>query len=220
LTVNLIYFIGQHLFMKKLPFDTTDIDAGDVQALEYSYKALRSKFKVGLTEDSTFDIKKFDVFNNYKDISVGGSLLINHPESGCYLTFVKVHTQIPNGRGPVLDYYKYQVWASATLRSDFGRMAIRRETVVDKILSLVHPAEMYFKDDPAFSKKFIVIADDKEKAVKATTKAFRNALMDIKADDFVIEIVNSTLIIGNIGPVDPKQTVYFAEIASKLSRVK
>ncbi len=206
--------------MEKLPFDTTDIDAGELQALEHSYKALRSKFKVGLTQDSTFDIKKFDVFNNYKDVIVGGSLLIDHPESGCYLTFVKVHTQIQNGRGPARDHYKYQVWASATLRSDFGRMSIGRETVVDKILSLAYPTEMYFKDDPAFSKKFNVVADDKEKAVKAMTKAFRNALMEINADDFVIEIVNSTLIIGNIGPVDPKQTVYFAEIASKLSRVK
>ena len=90
--------------MEKLPFDTTDIDADDIQALEDSYKALRSKFKVGLTEDDTFDLKKFDAFSNYKDITVGGSLLINHPESGCYLTFVKVRTQISNGRGLPINY--------------------------------------------------------------------------------------------------------------------
>jgi hypothetical protein len=206
--------------MEKLPFDTTDIDAGDVQALEDSYKALKAKFKVGLTEDNTFDLKKFDIFSNYKDISVGGSLLINHPESGCYLTFVKVRTQIQNARGPAMDYYKYQVWASATLRSDFGRVIIRRETVVDKILNLLHPTEMHFKDDPAFSRKFNVVAYDKEKAASAMTKAFRNAIMEIKADDFVIEIVNSTLVVGNILPIDPKQTVYLADFAGKLSRVK
>jgi hypothetical protein len=206
--------------MDKLPFDTTDIDAGDVQALEDSYNILRSKFKVGLTEDHTFDIKKFDVFSNYKEISIGGSLLINHPESGCYLTFIKVHTNIPNGRGPALNYFKYQVWASATLRSDFGRMIIRRETVVDKVLNFVHPTEMHFKDDPTFSKKFYVVAQDKQKATGAMTKAFRNALMEIKTDDFVIEIVNSTLVIGNIKPIEPKQIVYFAGIASKLSRTK
>jgi len=206
--------------MEKLPFDTTDIDAGDVQALEDSYKALKAKFKVGLAEDQTFDIKKFDIFSNYPKITVGGSLLINHPESGCYLTFFKIRTDIPNGRGPAIDYYKYQVWASATLRSDFGRMIIRKETVVDKILNLLHPTELHFKDDPAFSKKFNVVASDKEKAASSMTKAFRNVLMEIKTGDFVIEIVNSTLVIGNIQPVDAKQTVYFAEIASKLSRVK
>lgn len=206
--------------MEKLPFDTADIDADDVQALEDTYKALRSKFKVGLTEDQTFDLKKFDIFSNYQDISIGGSLLINHPESGCYLTFIKIRTHIANGRGPAINYYKYQVWASATLRSDFGRMMIRRETIIDKILNVLHPTEMHFKDDPAFSKKLCVVADDKAKAAPAMTKAFRNALMEIRTDDFVIEIVNSTLVIGNIQPVDPKQTVYFAEVASKLSRVK
>jgi hypothetical protein len=206
--------------MDILPFDLTDIDADEVTALEKTYKALRSKFKVGIAEDPTFDISQFDVFSNYKDISIGGSLLINHPESGCYLTFVKVRTQIKNGRGPAIDHYKYQVWASATLRNDFGRMVIRRETIVDKILDLVHPTEMHFKDDPSFSKKLCVVANDKVKAARALTKAFRNVLVEIKADDFAIEIIKSTLVIGNVQPVDPKQTVYFAEVASKLSRAK
>lgn len=206
--------------MEKLPFDTTDIDAEDMQALEDSYKALRSKFQVGLAEDDTFDLKKFNIFSNYGDIRIGGSLLINHPESGCYLSFIKVLTQIQNGRGPALNYFKYQVWASATLRNDFGRLTIRRETVIDKILNLLHPTEMHFKDDPVFSKKFNVTTEDKDKAARSMTKAFRNALMEIRMDDFVIEIVNSTLVIGNIQGVDPRQTVYVAEVASKLSRVK
>ena len=213
--------------MEKLPFDITNIGADDVQALEDSYKALRSKFRVGIVDDYAFDLTKFDVFSNYNDISVGGNLLINHPESGCYLLFVKVLTNLSNAHAQSFFYYKYQVWALATLRSDFGRMIIRRETMADKILNLVHPTEMHFKDDLAFNRKFNVVADDREKAASAMTKAFRNALMNIKTDDFVIEIVNSTLVIGNIQyelgnvqPIDPKQTIYLAEIANKLSTVK
>ena len=206
--------------MDKLPFDTTNIDADDAQALEATYEALKAKFKIAITEDDIIDIKKFDVFGNYNDISVGGTLLINHPESGCYLTFVKVKTQVPNGRGPAMNYYKYQVWASAILRNDFGRMVIRRETVADKILNLVHPTEIQFKDDPSFNKRFNAVANDKVKASRAMTKAFRNILMEIKENDLVIEIVNSTLVIGNMQPVDPRQTIYLAEVASKLSRVK
>lgn len=206
--------------MDKLPFDLTDIDADDVEALENAYIALRKKFKVSITEDPTFDLNNFEVFNNYKNISIGGSLLINHPEKGCYLTFVKVPTHIQNGRGPSIDYYKYQVWASATLRGDFGRMVIRRETMTDRVLNVIHPTELHFNDHTVFNKKFNVIAEDKIKAVPAMTRAFRNALMEIKTDDFVIEIVNSTLVIGNVLPIDPKQVVYFAEVATKLSTVK
>jgi hypothetical protein len=99
-------------------------------------------------------------------------------------------------------------------------MVIRRETMVDKLLNLIHPTEMHFKDDPSFSRKINAIADDKAKASRAMTKAFRNILTEIKANDFLIEIVNSTLVIGNIEPIDPGQTIYLAEVASKLSRVK
>ncbi len=206
--------------MEKLPFDLTGIDAEDVGALEASYQALRSRFKVAIAEDKTFNTRQFDAFNGYRNLSVGGSLLIGHPESGCYLTFVKVLTRIPGGRGEWLKYYKYQVWACVTLRNNFGRMLIRRETVVDKILDLVHPTEMHFKDDPVFSRKFCVIADDRGKASNAMTKAFRNILMETRADDFAIEIVGSALVIGNTHAIDPKGIVYLAEIAGKLSRVK
>jgi hypothetical protein len=206
--------------MENLPFDTTDVNAADISALEASYNAIKKDFKVGLTNDDIIRLKDFDVFTNYPDITIGGTLLINHPESGCYLTFVKLKTTIENGRGPVISYYKYQIWAVATLRSDFGRVIIRRETLVDKILNMVQRLQLQFKDDPAFSKQFYVVANDIEKATSAITAPFRQAIRDIKMDDFIIEIVGSTLIIGNVQLVNPQQTVYLADFASKLSAIK
>jgi hypothetical protein len=206
--------------MENLPFDTTGVDAADISALKASYAAIKKSFKVGLTNDDIIRLKDFDVFRNCTDISIGGTLLINHPESGCYLAFVKLKTTIENGRGPDISYYKYQIWAIATLRSDFGRVIIRRETFVDKILNIVHPVQLQFKDDPAFSKQFYVVANDTEKANAAITMPFRQALRGIKLDDFIIEIVGSTLIIGNVQLVNPEQTVYLADFAGKLSTIK
>ena len=206
--------------MENLPFDLTNIDADEVHALEDTFKLLKAKFRVSVSEDTTFDIRQFDLFNNQTDISIGGTLLINHPESGCYLHFLKILTKVLNGRGPAISYYKYQVWASATLRNNFGKLVIRRETVVDKIINLVHPTELHFKDDPIFSKKINVVADDKDKAARSMTKAFRNVLLEISRADWHIEIINSSLIIGSIQPIDSKQTVLLAEVAGKLSRVK
>jgi hypothetical protein len=206
--------------MQDLPFDITNIDADEVKALDATYLLLRAKFKVSISEDHTFNTGNFDVFSSIEPFNIGGTLLINHPESGCYLHFLKVPLQIDNGRGPAINYYKYQVWASATLRNDFGKMAIRRETIVDKVLDLVHPTELHFKDDPAFSKKFNVVAGDKQKAARSMTKAFRNVVADIGKSDWEIEIVNSSMVIGSTQPVDPKLTVYLAEAAAKFSRVK
>ncbi len=79
---------------------------------------------------------------------------------------------------------------------------------------------MHFKDDPSFNKQFNAVADDKMKASRAMTKAFRNIFMEIKVNDLIIEIVNSTLVIGGIQPIHARQTIYLAEVASKVSRVK
>jgi len=208
--------------MEKLPFDTTNLDADDMQALEVSYKAIKENFKVSLTHDDVINLKGFDVFNNYPNATIGGTLLINHPESGCYLTYVKIKTAIKTGQGPGagISYYKCQLWASATLRNDFGRVIIRKETLVDKILNLVHPVELHFKDDPTFSSRFYVVANDQEKATRAMTGNFRAAVMNIQLSDFIIEIVNSTLIIGSDQLITPEQAVYLADFASKLSIVK
>ena len=95
-----------------------------------------------------------------------------------------------------------------------------REKIADKIINPGHPTEVYFKDDPAFSKKFNVIAANKSQAQRSMTKAFRNVIIETGKTNWEIEIVNSSMVIGGVHPLDPKQTAYLAEIAGKFSRVK
>lgn len=203
------------LSMQELPFDINNIDADEVQALEATYQLLKEIFKVSISQDKTFDIRDFDVFSHVDPDNIGGTLLINHPESGCYLIFLKLNDP-QTGK----DQYKYQVWAAVTLRNDFGRLTVTQEKVADKMENPAHPAEIYFKDDPAFSKKFNVVAVNKSQAQRSMTKAFRNVITDTAKTNWEIEIVNSSLVIGGVCPVDPKQTAYLAEIAGKFSRVK
>ena len=201
--------------MQDLPFDITHVNDQEIKALENVYAALKTKFKVAISKDRTFGLKCFDIFNTQTGISVGGTLLINHPESGCYLIFVKA----PTG-GLDWDGFTYQVWASATLRNDFGKMVIRRETLVDKMPNETGKTGMYFKDDPSFSKKFNVIAGNMQKASRAMTKAFRNVVAETAKIDWEIEIAGSSLVIGCTNTIDPRQVIYLAEIAAKFSKVK
>jgi hypothetical protein len=201
--------------MQELPFDISNINADEVLALQATYLLLKAKFKVSINEDQTFDFRDFDVFSSVDPENIGGTLLINHPESGCYLIFLKMPDNESDKNG-----YKYQVWASATLRNNFGRLGVTLETAADKMANPEHPSEIYFKDDPAFSKKFRVTAADRQKASRSMTKAFRNVITEISKTNWEIEIVNSSLVVGGVQPIDPKQTVYLAEIASKFSRVK
>jgi len=206
--------------LENLPFDTIDTDADDIRALENIYTSLKEKFAVGLPFEVNIQLQQFDVFSNCPGASIGGSLLINHPEMGCYLLFVKVPTHIQNGRGPSINYYKYQLWAYSTLRSDFGRVIIKRETFIERLLNAIHPVELKFKNDAEFNKNFNVVANDQYKALNAMTPDFRNVIKEIKLENFVIEITNNELIIGSTELISADQSVELSLIASKLSTIK
>ena len=93
---------------------------------------------------------------------------------------------------------------------------IRPETLTDKILELIHPIELDFKEDKAFSDTFYVLIDDHQKAVTGINRNFRNAVMDIREDDFLIEIVNHTLVIGNKQSISPEKAIYMADFVSRI----
>jgi hypothetical protein len=82
---------------------------------------------------------------------------------------------------------------------------------------LVHPVELDFKEDMPFSDTFYVLVNDHQKAVAAIDRNFRNAVMDIREDDFIIEIVNHTLIIGNRKPVSADKAIHLAEFVARVA---
>jgi len=203
--------------MKNLPFDTINLAADDVQALEDSYNALKAKFNISLPDSHTH-LNKFELFNNEPEATVSGTFLIDYPAMACYLNFVKIHYNYSVGRSRVSNY-KCQAWAFVTLKRDFGRILIRRETFTDKMLEIVHHTELKFKDDKQFSDKFYVITNDEAKATAAMTPDFRTAVMNIRDTDFVIETIGDTLVIRNNQPINPQDIVYLAEFASKIAAI-
>jgi len=203
--------------MRNLPFDTINLGADDVQALEDSYNALKAKFNIGLADSHTH-LNKFELFNNEPDASVSGTFLINSPAVNCYLNFVKIHYNYSVGRSQV-NNYKCQAWAFVTLKRDFGRILIRRETFTDKMLEIVHHTELKFKDDKQFSDKFYVVTNDEVKAAAAMTPDFRTAIMSVKDTDFVIETIGDTLVIRNNQPINSQDIVYLAEFAGKIAAI-
>ncbi|WP_183575901.1 hypothetical protein HDF18_18550 [Mucilaginibacter sp. X5P1] len=206
--------------LHNFPFDTCSLRADTVQALEDTYAALRAKFNISVPNDINLHINKFETININPDISVGGVLQINNTANECYLAFVKIHNYYHSVRsGEDQDFYQYKVWAFITLKNDFGRILIRRETFTDRVVNLIHPVELKFPDDKAFSNKFYVVTNDEQKALLAMNWNFRNAMMDMD-DDIEMEALDHTLIISNNKNIDAEQTVQLAELASKIAGLK
>jgi hypothetical protein len=115
------------------------------------------------------------------------------------------------------DIYQYQTWAVAFLKCDFGRVLIRRETLADKIIELVHPIELDFPEDKPFSDTFYVLVNDRDKASRAINRNLRNAVMDIREDNFIIEIFEHTLLIGRTDLISAEKAIYLAQSVARIA---
>ena len=201
------------------PFDTTALSGDTIDTFDETYKLLKSKFQVELTGNIDFHLENFEVFRECDHVNLRGSFVIKNARTSCYVLFIETHTIRKGGSGRVsrlVDHYEYQVWALAYLKKDFGRVLIRPETLADKIIELVHPVELDFDDDKAFSDTFYVLANDRWKADIAMDRNFRNVVMDMRHEDVVIEVIDHTAIIGHRDLVSPERSAQLAEFVVRL----
>lgn len=197
------------------PFDTIGLSSTTVDLFQDTYTTLQQKFDIQPTGNIDFHLEDFELFRNYVAINLRGSFVIKDSRTDCYILFVELGVADATTR-PGHHHKEYQTWALAYLKHDFGRVLIRKETLADKIIELVHPVEIDFPDDKAFSDTFYVVANDFNKAFANIGRDFRNAVMDVRHDDFLIEIADHTLIIGDKKPIFPGRAVHLADFVTRL----
>jgi hypothetical protein len=195
------------------PSNTTNAESFDT-----IYQTLRDKFNLQQTGHIDFNLQQFEVFKHCHAIDVHNSYVIKNDGNSSYILFVQIHCKAENKAG-ITDHYDHQTWALAYLKHNFGRVLIRPETLRDKIVELIHPLEIDFAADKAFSDLFYVVANDHEKAVKGIDRNLRNAIMDVREDDFIIEIVDHTLIIGSKKDMSPERAIHLAEFVSRVAEM-
>jgi len=201
--------------MQNYPFDATGLTDVTINRFNETYKALREEFEIVPTGHIDFDLQQFKAFRNCHDVNVRGSYVIKRDCGDSYILFVEVHFKI--GDRHISHHQEHQVWGLTYLKNNFGGVMIRRETLTDKILELIHPHELDFDEDKPFSDTFYVLVDDFKKANSCMTRGFRNAVMDIRDNDFMIEIVDHTLIIGNYDPIIPEKSLHIAEFVERIA---
>ena len=203
--------------MPDFPFDTVGLTSEEIERLQQTYKALKNKYDIQLTGNINFHLEQFEVFKYCFDVNLRDSYVIKQDNNSSYVLFLETHSKAPNSKARVTDHCDCQTWALAYLKHNFGRVLIRPETLRDKIVELIHPLEIDFKEDKAFSNTFYVVANDHDKAINGINRNFRNAVMDVREDDFVIEIVDHTLIIGSKKTITPDRAVHLAEFVARVA---
>jgi hypothetical protein len=207
--------------MTNFLFDTTSLTSTEVEAFEATTKALKERFRIEVPGFIDFQLEQFEVLNHHKAVNVRDTFAIKNPCGNSYLLFVDMDTEHATDTKAHKTYYtEYQPWALAYLKRDFGRVVIRTETIIDKIREIIFPIELDFKEDKPYSNRYYVLTDDKYKAEQAITQQFRDAMMAIKETDFVVEIYEHTLIIGNRKPITPQHSLYLADFVARLAELK
>ncbi len=202
--------------MENYPFDTVGLNSETIDRFHNTYKALKEKFNIQLTGHIDFQLEQFEVFKNCLDVKVKGSYVIKHDRSDSYILFIEVHYKLGDVKHAT-NHQEYQVWGLTYVKQNFGRVLIRRETLTDKILELMHPLELDFKEDKAFSDTFYVVVNDHVKAGLSMDRNFRNAVMDIRDNNFMIEVVDHTLIIGNYDPIVAEKSIHLGEFVARVA---
>ncbi len=202
--------------MDNYAFDTVSLSSETIDLFQDTYTTLQQKFDIQPTGDIDFHLSDLEVFRE-GDIRLLGSFVIKDARTDCYVLFIErtFRGYASKGGGEYFSHH-YETWSLAYLKHDFGRVLIRKETLADKIIELVHPVEIDFADDKAFSDTFYVLANDFNKAFANINRDFRNAVMDVRHDDFLIEISDHTLIIGDRKPVFPGRASHMAEFVARL----
>lgn len=202
--------------MDNYPFDTVSLSGDVIDNYSDTHHNLKKRFDLQFTGNIDFQLQQFELFGDCCDLNVRGSYVLKQENNNdSYILFVDA-TSRAHHRGGLVDVHAYQTWALAYLKNNFGRVLIRRETLADKIIELVHPIELDFPEDKAFSDSFYVLVNDRDKAARAIDRNFRNAVMDTRHDGFIIEIVDHTLIIGSRDITSPEKAVYLAEFVSRI----
>ncbi len=204
--------------MDTLPFDNSGLTPSTISNYQDIYTAVNEQFPLCATGHINFYLEDFESFKNCIEINVRASYVIKHERSDSYLLFTETrHKPVDEKETDSEDYYLYHTLALAYLRKYFGHVVIRRETLRDKLIELIHPIELDFAEDKPFSNTFYTIVSDVHKAQSSIDRNFRNAVMDVRDDDFLIEIVNHTLIIGSHHPMSPDKAVHLAAFVNRLA---
>ena len=205
--------------MNTFLFDTTGLNGVHIDAFDATCREIKNKFRVEIPGEIDFQLEQFEAFRHYHNINIRDVFALKKLCGDSYMLFLEMDVKHGNHKVPVTHHY-YQPWALTYLKQDFGRVLIRHETLVDKVLEVIHPIELDFREDRTFSRRFYVLTDDRHKAENAMTQEFRDAVMAIEDNDIVIEIIEHTLIIGNRKPIAPEHACYLAEFVSKVSAIK
>lgn len=204
--------------MTQIPFTEYDMSEHDFEKVVDIYNHLKTSCAVEPDYEFEFNFKKFHAFQLNEINSWGPVIKFVNNKKPFYLTFPEVTYNIPRGRYSASGSHEFQIWGVLELPKKYGHTLIKRENLLDKIYELINPIELDFEDDKHFSRNYYVVTNDRIKAELMLTTSFRKIIQEIEDKDFIVEILDNWLIVGNKKTIDLNTALNFASFLSSISK--
>ena len=209
--------ICQSILMNNIPFTEYDMSNTDFDSVIEIYNKLKRSYPTEPDYEFQFDFKDFHSFYFNKINDFGPVIKLSDNSRKFYLTFPEVIYNIPKGRYSPASSVEFQTWGVLPLKRMYGHIFIKKETLLDKIHELINPIELDFEDDKQFSRDYYVVTTDEIKAVQLLNPSFKKAIKEINEKDFIIEVLNNNLIIGNKKVIDLTTALEFVSFMNSIA---
>ena len=147
---------------KSLEDTIQDLNKGIAQ-LNIGAQKVNSNVKLAKT------LSGFSLLTEYDKITLLGALRLyenQHSSHLVLLTFNYRETTMRRNTPMEIKHVNCELVGLTTIYKDIGHVLIRPETIGDKLIELVNPVEIDFKEDKEFSAKYYVVSDDEKEPGK------------------------------------------------------
>lgn len=179
---------------------------------------LKSNYSVEEAEGPIAKMDAFHLLSNFASAREYRTFRVMRQSATTYVSFIQLQSEYSTKSGPAIRTYM-QAYVFVPLSRSYGHLVIKKETLRDKLNELVQPLELDFKDDKEFSRRFYVLAKDKDKALYLLTPNLREELKKIHPDVY-IEVINEVMMIAREQGAADELLSELIDLGHKISAIK
>lgn len=191
---------ARNIFEQKDKFQRTTL-AEDKQIIANCLEVLSAEYsldKIPKHQEERIqnDLSRFDTLKEYQQVFIHDGIELKKDQNKSLLVTLSINSivEVKHQHHIVRENLtEFEFVGLVTLKKDYGRVYIRPETMADKFIELIKPAEVDFDIDKAFSRNYFVLTNDERKLRQQVTADFLSAINKHKGLE--IEIDRNTLMV-------------------------
>jgi len=179
-------------------------DNSQLKLFETTLQKVQGQFDIK-RKDTNVGLKllsKFDEFKKYQSIFIHKVTELKGQDGAFMILLVEKHlTIIEHRRGAMIEKEidELEPILIFTIPQDIGKVYIRKETIIDKVLDIFTKVDIDFIEYPNFSKNYLVIGEYPDQVRSYLPKGLMDSLEKIK--NMTVEIN------GNWGLIRPERNL-------------